>query len=123
MLLGHVLFLGEGKAREGGIPPTGLFVGGVTGRPQKSPFRTPVQKGSFAEARARERLKGVTVKKVFVTNRFPVWMELVRSSYIRDIGKVRSVRTMASMGSEGSPRALPHACINKLLLQQQSLPR
>ena len=34
-MLGHVLFLGEGKAREGGIPPTGLFVGGVTGRPQK----------------------------------------------------------------------------------------
>ena len=49
-LLGHVLFLGEGKAREVGIPPTGLFVGGVTGRPQKSPFRTPVQKGSFARA-------------------------------------------------------------------------
>ena len=42
-------FWGRGSPG-GGIPPTGLFVGGVTGRPQKSPFRTPVQKGSFAGA-------------------------------------------------------------------------
>ena len=49
-LVGACAIFGDGEAREGGIPPTSLFVGGVTGRPQKSPFWTPVQTGSFAGA-------------------------------------------------------------------------